>query len=173
MLTKQEQDGGPVKNKKFVPLIDFSGGIKTSIPGTKIDDNEYPLLINGRTRFSSVTPVKQPKNLSAGLPGGNYQGIYTAGSRLIAFISGKAYFINIAAESNSFNLVHGFTAMDPDVDKIYAEAVPQAYVTNHRATVNDTTNIISRRYLSSFGFPSPVISIRYFIFGKLLVVFLF
>lgn len=106
----------------------FIGGLNQSIDSTRISKNEYALLINGRNRYDVITPVKLPKqvldpSISLGV---NYQGLYSAGSILIIFVDGRAYWKDQNLPGSNFNLIVGLQ-LDPNEPIIYAELVPNSY----------------------------------------------
>lgn len=94
---------------------------------TKLQADEYPLLINGRNRFDLISPSNLPTEIRAGLPSdGNIQGIYAAGNFIICFIHGKAYVASLTdvIESNIyFRKIAGFQ-LDFNTKTIWVCAVP-------------------------------------------------
>ena len=65
----------------------FVGGLNQQVDATRLSDNEYPLLINGRNRYDLVTPIKLPEEIiDSNLVPGNVQGIYAAGNILFIFM---------------------------------------------------------------------------------------
>jgi len=114
---------------------DFSGGMRLGTELTKLQPNEYPLLINGRTRFNEVEPIKKPLQFTNNLPvedDQNGQGLYSFGSYLIAIIDGLAYFKNFSQpDDEPFVQLSGFS-MDATVDRIYATAVPASTLNFNR-----------------------------------------
>lgn len=101
---------------------DFSGGLNTQVDAAKGADNVYPLLVNGRTRRNVITPTRKHVQLNA--PAGIYQGLYTAGSHLVLFISGVAYYANITDNPILFFKIGNWTEMDTEASRLYAEIVP-------------------------------------------------
>jgi len=122
----------------------FIGGLNRQFDPTKIADDEYPLLINGRIRNNQVETIQLPKQITFGLPDGeNLQSIYAAGFYLFAFIDGNAYYRNFGAGStdqDSFVKIDGFQ-LDKDVDRIFAEIVPGSTVNFRRQA--QTQNVAS------------------------------
>src|SRR5437773_363986 len=93
----------------------FIGGMNRASDPSRIGDNEYTLLINGRARYDTITPIKLPLQLTTGLPlSGNMQGCYGAGSIILIFIDGLAYVRDFATQNNSFRQIPLFQ-MSPDV----------------------------------------------------------
>jgi len=118
----------------FIPLIkdqttakilktDFSGGMNRRGAPIKVDETQYPLLRNGRTRYGNVAPIQQPLELTGQIPAGNLQGHYAFGNLHVAFVSGAAYVRDYTSGSLSYNRISGFL-MSPIVDVIYAQLVP-------------------------------------------------
>lgn len=107
----------------------FVGGMNQQIDGAKLLDNEYQLLVNGRTRYDSVVPVKLPLelNTSSGLPKGKMQGCYAAGSFLLVFVGGYAYVKNYESSDSSFQLINNFQ-MSATADRLYASLVPGSII---------------------------------------------
>src|SRR5256885_6847067 len=123
------------------PLIfhqrSFLGGMNLQVDPTRLQDSEYPLLINGRNRFDVINPIKKPVK-ALNLPSGNYQGIYAAGNFLIVFIDGKAYYRDVST-SQVFNQVPGIN-MSSMAEVIFAELVPASTLNFQRIPAIDTRN---------------------------------
>ena len=100
----------------------FLRGLDTELDATKTPRDSYSLLINGRNRRDVIEPTH--KHLPLSVPDGNYQGLYVAGSFLILFISGVAYYADISQDPIVFFPIAGWTAMDSAAPRIYAEIVP-------------------------------------------------
>ena len=66
----------------------------------------------------------------------NAQGIYGAGSVLLAFFDGKAYYKDFAGTSDSFTLIQGLN-LDSTVDRIYAETIPESTINFAREKIGD------------------------------------
>lgn len=106
----------------------FLGGQNQQVDSTRLEDDEYPLLINGRNRNDVISPIFKPKEIIDGqLAGKKLQGIVSIGSICIVFAAGKAYYRDFNVESSLFNEVIGLQ-LSPDVDIIYAELVPTSSV---------------------------------------------
>ncbi len=116
----------------------FRGGINQAVDPTKIADNEYMLLLNGRVRYDVPEPVNMPVLRMNGLPNGNFQGIYAAGGYLLAFVDGIAYYSNAALANSNFVAVPQWTPMSAIASVIYAEAVPASAQNFTRKTVDIT-----------------------------------
>lgn len=107
---------------------DFSGGMNRQLVSTKIASNEYFYLSNGRVREGSIRPVKLPVQQTQGLPnvGTNYQGVYSAGTFLLLFVDGKAYYRDASVSTSTFTRILGLQ-MDANVGTIYATLIPTSY----------------------------------------------
>ena len=121
-------------NKQLFMLSSFSAGMNRLMDATKLGEGEYPLLVNGRTRFNSIRPIKKTLVIT-GLPDGKIQGLYATVDWILVFVAGKAYYRNYAATISAFTEVAGLQ-LDPSVETIYAEAVPQARTLNVRKAVD-------------------------------------
>lgn len=103
---------------------DFSGGMNRKDDSTKLQPNQYPLLVNARSRYNALEPIYKPSQETAGLPAsGLYQGVYAAGSIILVFVDGKAYYRDYDSTAVAFSPVIGLQ-MDPTVEFIYVEFVP-------------------------------------------------
>lgn len=109
----------------------FQGGINQQLDATKIPDlgNSYFLGVNIRNREDVLQTIPAPLDLSSTHPVGNLQGIYGAGTFLLLFINGRAYFRNVGdAASNNFTLLTDSPQFDANVPYIYAEFIPASSV---------------------------------------------
>ena len=138
-------------------VSNFSAGMNKLMDATKLSEGEYPLLINGRTRFNSVKPIKRPVLLEGLLPG-LIQGIYSTTDWILVFVAGTAYYRNYSAYNSAFIQVPDF-AMDPTTPTIYAEAVPQSRVLGVRqASGSDSTDsVILQPPIGSQASPSCIV----------------
>jgi len=100
----------------------FSGGMDTELDYVKTPQNAYPLLINGRGRKDVIEPTY--KHLELAAPAGLKQGIYVAGSILVIFVAGVAYYTDITKSPIVFHPVVGWTNMSATASRIYAELIP-------------------------------------------------
>lgn len=132
----------------------FRGGMNLQFDPTRITREQYPLVINGRTRYDIVEPVRSPLLVSDPIfpVGGVFQGIYTAGNFSVVFISGRAYFRNEEVSGTTFNVVYladGVTPlqMSNAVDTIYAQLVPANTMQYVRAAVsNDAADGVTLKW---------------------------
>lgn len=113
----------------------FLGGMNQLLDPTRIKDNEYFLLINGRNRNDIISPVLLPNRLTYGLPDVivKFHGLYAAGSFLIAFVDSRAYVANMELANPSFIQIPDFL-MSPSAETYYAELVPASSI-NYKRTL--------------------------------------
>ncbi len=118
--------------------ISFVGGMRWDIDPTRLVEDQYVMVINGRTRDDVVAPVKLPTQLTQGVPPSDqlFQGVYAAGSYAILFASGKAYFRDFANAGTSFTPIPGAFDMNPVADRLYAELVPASTINFQRSAAN-------------------------------------
>lgn len=106
----------------------FSGGMNLFRDPSKLQEDEYTLLSNGRPRFDTIEPIKLPLEIMDGVPPGKKQGCYAAGSYILLFVAGLAYYRNFDNPAvTHFTPVAGFTAMSATVDYIFAALVPASF----------------------------------------------
>lgn len=125
---------------------DFSGGMFREFDSTKIPPNAYPLLINGRTRENVVTPTS--KHLELDGPAGTYQGLYVAGSIIVLFADGVAYYGNINQNPVSFTPLAGWSAMSTSASRIYAQIIP---TTANFLNRNGTPDLVTQAFNGSIA----------------------
>lgn len=113
----------------------FEGGVNLLSLDTRIGPTQYKIGINLRSRFGYLKPVKEPIEISGGLPEEvqNVQGLYAFGDILVLFADGLAYYKT--SFTDNFIPVVGFS-MDADVNRIYATAVPEASLKYLRKNVS-------------------------------------
>lgn len=104
---------------------DFAGGINLLDDATKIADNQYPLLRNGRNRNNKITPIREHVEVN-NIPAGKKQGCYAAGSILVVFVAGRAYYKDYNT-ADLWRSVAGLQ-MDATVDRIHAVLVDASTV---------------------------------------------
>lgn len=115
---------------------------------TKLAPNEYFFGQNIRTRYNEVTPIKLPLEITDPVfpIGGNFQGVYGAGSYLAVFIDGEAYVRNFSVPNSSFFKVAGLL-LTPAAPQIWAELVPLSTMDLKRipktVNKNDGVNLTS------------------------------
>lgn len=102
----------------------FIGGLNQQIDATRLAEDEYPLLINGRNRYDVIQPVQLPQQIVDSTIGNRRtQGIYSVGSIMIVFAGGLAFYKDQNYPNANYNQIAGF-AMSANVAIIYAELVP-------------------------------------------------
>lgn len=116
--------------------IDFTGGMVKNAPPFKLAEGQYNYLSNGRVRRGTVVPIKSPVQLTNGLPEGNFQGFYTADSKVVAFVDGEAYYKDFAIAGSSFVQIPDFS-MSPTADRLYAVLVPASTINFLRVSTGD------------------------------------
>jgi len=138
------------------PLIfaqdSFGGGMNQQVDGSRVGANEYPLLVNGRTRNGTVDPVTKPIDRTP--TGVTYmQGVYAAGSYSILFASGRAYYRDESVVGSSYNQVVGFL-MSISAKTLFACPVPASTVNSRRALQSED-NVNGGINFTSGDAPSP------------------
>lgn len=108
----------------------FIGGLNQQIDGSRLQSNEYGLLINGRSRFDVIEQTTNPVNVTlAGWT--KIQGGYAAGSLLLVFADGKAYYRDFSVDGTTFIQVPDFQ-MSATADVLYACLVPSSTINGLR-----------------------------------------
>lgn len=131
-------DQSAINKKVSFGSSDFRGGMLQSFSASRLDDDQFPLLINGRNRYADIRPVKRPLDLSYTLPRGNYQALFAADPYLIIFVDGNPFIkdLTLFDVTIPFNQIHSFNALDPYVSRIYMESVPSSYNNLYRKVLN-------------------------------------
>jgi len=124
--------------------MSFAGGMNQQVDGSRLAANEYSLLINARSRHDIIEPVTLPVNIT---PRGlnKVQGVYSAGSLVVCFGDGLAFYRDENLSTPTWIKLDGF-AMSATVDVIYATAVPASVQNMSRAlsgTNNSATNAVT------------------------------
>lgn len=127
----------------------FAGGLDTEFDATKSPKNSYPLLINGRARRNVIQPTNKHVNLSA--PDGNYQGLYGAGSFLVLFIAGKAYYADVTVTPIVFTPIASWITMDINVSRLYAEIVPATSSFFNRVGAPSSASLAFNNSIAAFS----------------------
>lgn len=139
----------------------FAGGLNQQVDPTRLQNNEYPLLVNGRTRYGVVEPVLLPANADpqGSLSGMNIQGVYSAGPFLLVFADGKAYYRNVLLPLAAFTLVTGGFTLNPLATTVWAEQIPASFM-NFGRTLVEPDNILGgvKLFGSVNGSPQCVIA---------------
>jgi hypothetical protein len=105
---------------------DFSGGMYLADVLSNLLDTQYSKLVNGRTRFGGIQPVRKPLDITRQVAQGRFQSVYGMNNYLLVFVDGLAYLRDLRSPDDTFSAVPGFQQMSSDVDKIYAQNVPQS-----------------------------------------------
>ena len=118
----------------------FVGGLNQEVDSTRLNRNEYPLLINGRSRYDVVTNIRLPKQvMDNALNGTTYQNITAANNILFIFVDGQAFFKDLDYPSSGFQPV-GCPRLDQNVPIIYTELVPASYTNFARSLTKSNNN---------------------------------
>lgn len=133
---------------------DFSDGMDLLSNDTEISADGYKLLINGRPRFGSISPINDSLLINA--PRGKKQGLVAVGNILILFVAGNAYYKQLG---NLTWIKIGNFVMDATVEYIYTAAVPSSTINNQRQlTTNDIYGGITlNQAFSAAGTPAGLL----------------
>lgn len=139
----------------------FEDGMNQQVDPTRLKSTEYPLLVNGRTRYGVVEPVLLPANADPqnSLLNKKVQGIYSAGPFILIFADGKAYYRNVTLPLAPFTMITGGFQLNPLADTVWAEQVPASSKNFKRSLVNATSNTSGVNLFSSIaGSPQCVVA---------------
>ena len=118
-----------------VTKTNWLGGINQLSDITKLKEDEYWILLNGRVRKNSVEAVNLPLNVTNNLSDvGNIQDVTAAGSLLVAFAGGKAFY---KTTDGTWQLIPSFT-MGSTATRVYTALVPGSTVNFTRAVTSST-----------------------------------
>jgi hypothetical protein len=118
-----------------VTKTNWLGGLNQLSDITKLGENEYWILLNGRVRKNAVEAVNLPLNVTNNLSEvGNIQDISAAGSLLVAFAGGKAFY---KTTDGTWLLIESFT-MGSTQSRVYTALVPGSTVNFTRAVTSST-----------------------------------
>jgi hypothetical protein len=131
----------------------FVGGLNQQIDGSRLQSNEYGLLVNGRSRFDTIEQITNPVNVTAS-GWTKVQGGYAAGTFLLVFADGKAYYRDFGAASSVFTEIVGFQ-MSSTVDVIYACLVPSSTINGIRKLDAALKSVEGPILLTGNSTPSP------------------
>ena len=121
-----------------ISKTNWLGGINQLSDITKLNENEYWILINARVRKNVVEAVKLPLNVSADLPvGETFQDITAAGDKLVAFVGGKAYY---KLTTGNWQLIPSFT-MGSTAQRVYTALIPGSTVNFVRSATSSTGDL--------------------------------
>jgi hypothetical protein len=126
---------------KIVPFVisDFRGGMRMDVDSTKLEKDEYFLLINGRSRDGKLRPVKLPLQ-DTSIVGERFQCIFGTGSTIIMIIDGKLVAKNYEGVDPNFSRP-AFDPLSASVDTIYGEFIPTSNINFQRTLPPGTFNI--------------------------------
>ena len=128
----------------------FIGGMNQIYDATRIGEDQYWLLINGRSRKDTIRPIRNPEIQADGLPmHGLYQGVYSAGKFAIVFVNGNAYYRDYTIPDSIFGKISGFQ-MSSTVNYIYTQPVPASTI-NFKKSLATTDKAGAVRFTSSIS----------------------
>lgn len=142
----------------------FSSGMDLFTDRSKLPDGVYPLLINGRSRFGKIKPIKKPLLIDQGLPsaanaGYNYQGLYGVSNISIVFANGRAWVRDWnQGSAGQFIPLGGALQLSEGAEQIYLEVVPASTINFHRVN-SDGTPSGDISFTSALISPSPVVAL--------------
>lgn len=114
----------------------FDGGMDLLTPDVKLQSNQYRLAFNVRARNGYLEPIKSPVDITTGLGAFiKIQGLYAFGNILVCFRDGLAYYRNLTS-ATWFQIPD--IQMDPNVDRLWVQAVPQSTLNYQRLNVGAT-----------------------------------
>src|SRR5574343_1668342 len=114
----------PIDASKF-NIESFAGGLRRNVDPTKLQDDQYPLLVNARSRYGTLKPIKLPKKIEE-FPTGLMQGCYAQDNYVIVFCKGEAYLKDFKNTGSSFKRLKDFSLSSTE-EYIFAEAVPSSF----------------------------------------------
>ena len=118
-----------------VSKTNWLGGINQLSDISKLNENEYWILINARVRKNVVEAIQLPLNVSSDLPvGETFQDITAAGDKLVAFVGGKAYY---RLTTGNWLLIPSFT-MGSTQPRVYTALIPGSTVNFVRSATSST-----------------------------------
>jgi hypothetical protein len=117
----------------------WGGGLNQFVDPSKVDsDSEYFLLVNGRTRDNSVSPIRTPLDITPGLPVlGLIQGAFPIGPYQVVFVNGNAYYRNFDPVDGVWTLIDDLQ-LSPNARRIYMATVPRSYMNYSRIAKSAT-----------------------------------
>jgi hypothetical protein len=118
-----------------VTKTNWLGGLNQLSDITKLKEDEYWILLNGRVRKNAVEAVNLPLNVTNNLSEvGNIQDISAAGSLLVAFAGGKAFY---KTTDGTWLLIESFT-MGSTQSRVYTALIPGSTVNFTRSVTSST-----------------------------------
>ena len=121
-----------------VTKTNWLGGLNQLSDITKLKEDEYWILLNGRVRKNAVEAVNLPLDVTNNLSDlGNIQDVTAAGSLLIAFVNGQAFY---KTTSGTWVLIRSFT-MGSTQPRVYTALVPGSTVNFTRSVSSSTGDL--------------------------------
>lgn len=121
----------------------FQGGLNQLQDATRLQPNQYPLVINGRVRQGVIQPILDISQLTGNglpIPQFGYQGLYAAANFLLLFIDGTAWYYNLLPTNQVWTQVRVGNSGAPlqlsaTASRIYATLVPASSLNYTRIQV--------------------------------------
>ena len=118
-----------------VTKTNWLGGMNQLSDITKLKEDEYWVLINARIRKNAVEAVNLPLDITNNLSTvGNIQDITAAGSLLVAFAGGQAFY---KLTDGTWQLIETFT-MGSTTPRVFTALIPSSTVNFTRAVTSST-----------------------------------
>jgi hypothetical protein len=118
-----------------VTKTNWLGGINQLADITKLKEDEYWILINARVRKNAVEAVNLPLDVTNNLSiGGNIQDITAAGSLLVGFAGGQAFY---KQTNGTWQPISSFT-MGSTAPRVFTALIPSSTVNFTRAVTSST-----------------------------------
>jgi len=119
----------------IVSKTNWLGGINQLADITKLKQDEYWILINARVRKNAVEAVNLPLDVTNNLSvGGNIQDITAAGSLLVGFAGGQAFY---KLTNGTWQLIPSFT-MGSTAPRVFTALIPSSTVNFTRSVTSST-----------------------------------
>lgn len=119
---------------------DFRGGLNAEFNRLLQEPSTYPLLVNGRSRAGTISPVRGHLR-DTGVPSGNYQDLVVAGNYLIVFISGIPYYRDLSNDSATWNILTDWADNPMDATaEIHSQLLPVSANTFKRVAASTADN---------------------------------
>jgi hypothetical protein len=115
----------------IVTKTNFIGGMNQLADITKLDPSQYWLLLNARNRKNAIETINLPSDETGNLTSiSNFQDISAAGSLLLAFGDGQAFY---RTTTGSWQKIETFQ-MGSTEDRVYTEVIPGSTVNYTRTS---------------------------------------
>jgi len=121
----------------------FAAGLDAEFNPLRTTQGGYPLLINGRNRSGTITPVRKHLPVT-GLPSGVIQNIDIVGDLLLAVVAGHVYYKNLASDS-AWNSVSESALCDSSVTEVYGQllSVTSNFFNRSVTDANNVTDVFN------------------------------